>query len=366
MNQNVHADISIFSLLFIAIPLVLLLALFYRRYLGLKREGGYLLAVGTLIASVAAGIYKANQLDDSEMPDWKIAVTVFSAGFLVLTAVPLVIKLYRGWIGGHVTEAEKSTGAAGIRAWLSPASLVLALLVSICAENGFGYSFLSVLALTILALLAYPVLMTLTRPEPSPAPVERAENLTAEREKVLSLLEAGKISAEESAELLNALGTTLKAPAPKAHVLAPEHRTMLIGAGLVLVGFFLPWFTINLGKVPMLPPGANGIFNLHTESINLSGGDVEHGLGWLILLLSIGTAVLPLVATELDSQTRRTASMVALGVGARLILYIINGQLRVLNVGIILAGAGYFLQWVCLLKPRTTSHPVPAVVGEHA
>lgn len=386
MNSNIHRGVSsLFSLLFIAIPLLLLVALLYRRYLGLKREGGYLLAVGTLIASIAAGVYKATQLDDSDMPDWKIAVATFSAGILVLTSLPLVIKLYRGWIGGHVTEAEKATGAAGIRAWLSPASLVLALLVSICAENGFGYSFLSVLALTIMALLAYPVFMTLTRPGPSPAPAERAENLTAEREKVLSLLEAGKITAEESAELLNALGTTLKTPVPPGSALASEHRTMLIGAGLVLIGFFLPWFTINLGKelqgemnqfaqqipgmsgqLSMLPPNANGIFNLHTESINISGGNVGHGLGWFILFLSIGTAVLPLAATQLDPQTLRTASMVALGVGALLLLYLLTGNLRVLNVGIVLASAGYFLQWVCLLKPRSAPRPVAGVVGEHA
>ena len=375
---------------------VVLYIRFYRRYLGIGREGSYLLAIGTIAAAIAPLVIQRMRM--VPQPVWangggygarnEIHTQVIWTGLLVLAGVPLAVKLYRSWIGGHVTEQEKATGTAGVRAWLAPVNLLLALVASISAMEGFGYSFWGVFSLALLALLAYPGLSLLSQAEPSALPVETSANLTAEREKVLALLEAGKITAEESAELLNALGSTLRAPEPKGAVFAPEHRTMLIGAALVLIGFFLPWFTIDLGKelqrvagqvegqMNQFAPGMNGLmgqmqngtgpFNFQMGSINVTGGDVQHGLGWLVLLLSLGTAVLPLVAGHIDPQTRRTISMLALGAGALIVVYLLTSNLRFLNVGIVLVAAGYFAQWVCLLRRGGASHVVPGVIGEHA
>jgi hypothetical protein len=396
--MNPDHPILALSPLFFAVPIgifaVIMSVRFCQRYLGVTRAGGYLLAIGTVIASIATGIYVEVQLDrtDKYLPRDEKMSRALIAGLFVLTTLPLAIKLYRSWIGGHVTVQEKTPGAVGVRAWLSPANLVLGLSVSICAAKGFDYPFLGVLSFVILALLAYPAFVTLSQPGPSPLPVERAENLTSEREKVLSLLEAGKITAEESAELLNALGSTLKTPERARVAFSPENRTMLIGAALVLIGFFLPWFTINPVKelenatrelqgqmnqfaqqmpgmpsqVPMPFSNGNGAFNIQTGSVNICGGDVQHGFGWIILLLSVGTAVLPMVAAHLDPQMRRTVSMLALGAGAILLVYLVTGNLRFLNVGIVLASAGYFAQGACLVKRGGVAQGVGSVLGEHA
>jgi hypothetical protein len=368
---------------------VVLFVHFLRRYLGIGREGGYLVAVGTIVASAATFAYEMHQTGSrqpwSDAGENAMRSGVFSqalwAAVLVLTGVPLAVKLYRSWIGGHVTKQEKAAGAAGARAWLRPANLVLALTASICAAEGFGYPFWSVLALAVLALLAYPMFALSGRAEATRSAADGAENLAAERETVLLLLEAGRITADECTELLNALGSTLRAPEPKGVVIAPEHRTMLVGASMVLIGFFLPWFTINLGKemqhvaseiggqmnqfAEQMPNG-NGMFNFQAMSVNVNGGDVQNGLGWLILLMSLVPALLPMVAGHLEGQTRRTIGMLSLGAGTLIVAYLVTSNLRFLNVGIILVSLGYFAQWICLLKRAGAVHAAPGGIGEHA
>ncbi len=51
-----------------------------------------------------------------------------------------------------------------------------------------------------------------TPPPPPPPPVQESEGPSAEREKILELLEQGKITADEGAELLNALGQSVPPP----------------------------------------------------------------------------------------------------------------------------------------------------------
>jgi hypothetical protein len=102
------------------------------------------------------------------------------------------------------------------------------------------------------------------------------------------------------------------------------------------------------------------------DAVTICGGDVAHGIGWMILLLSVGTALLPLVAAQLDPHTRRTGSMVALGLGTLLLGYVLTNAPGSLNVGIMLTGAGYIAQWFCLMKRRATAPPAPSAVGEHA
>jgi len=395
LRHVIHIGFGVKVYLIIGIPVALfgLMTWFCHWYLGIGRKAGFLLAVGIVIAAFATGVYESHGWEDRIISDEIVTRCVF-AGLLVLTGLPLVIKLYRGWLGGHLTERENSIGASGFRAWLSAPSLILAVIIAFCAQAGPGYPAVAIFVMIVLALVAYPAMRTLGQPGPSTASVNRAENLTAEREKVLALLEAGRITAEESAELLNALGSTLKTPEPGAMAIPMAHRAILIGAGLVLIGFFLPWFTVDLGKemdsmqaqlqsrlgaqfggmigqqgggqARISLPNLSRSFGFQDQTVNFTGGDVQHGMGWIILLLSVGAALLPLVRSGIDAQTERAGTLIALGVGAVMVVYLVISNLRYLNIGILLAAAGYCVQWAALLRRGGAVMPVAAGIREHA
>jgi len=391
MSQNIyhpHLFIpAIWVILFAFVAGVLLPAWFYRSRMGLKRETSYLLALVTMAVAIGAAVYVGNQprrlYEDNNL-------TVIYTGLLVLTAMPLAVKLYLGWIGGKLTDAERAPAAAGIRAWLSVSNLALAICVSFFAVQVSDYSFAGMLLLTIGALAAFPLFTTLNRPAPDQPSAAPADNLTAEREKVLSMLDAGKITAEESAELLNALGSTVKAAETRRIDLSSQQRMVMIGAGLVLIGFFLPWFRINPGEVlnqmtqqfsgvmnqvvpqmPQMPGNPNFQFpnaGQNSDSANftitVAGGDLSHGLGWIILVAAIAVAILPFAAAQLDDRSRRTASLVALGAGSFFLLYVFTQGMRFLSIGILLAAAGYAVEWIGLLKPAGVM-PFPPNAAAH-
>ena len=340
-----------------------------RKFLGVSRSaaaGIFLLAV---VVSMAVTFYLLSPMLSREWsqssfprrdvgPIW----VVVAGSILPLFAVPFLAKLYHRWIGGHVTDAEKAPGMEGIRVWLGGGNLICAVLIALCAAIGFGCSFWGILALTLMALVAYPLLNAATE---SPQPAERPPNdgLSAERERVLKMLDDGKITAEESAELLTALGQTAKPPRMEPSPAVNPHRKMaMIGLGLLVIGFFLPWFSFNPGnELARTFPGLhsqmsqmpNGPANLITTvSVHVSGGDIAHGLGWVVLLLGIAVAVLPYIATNLDAQTQRKAMLAGLGVGGLILVYLLTQNIRFVSIGILLGLAGYTLEFLGTLKER--------------
>jgi hypothetical protein len=291
------------------------------------------------------------------------------AGEIILFSMavfPFVVRLFRKWIGGHLTDAEKLPGMDGVRAWLSVGNLICAILIPICAWQVFQVSLPAMFALTFGLLLAYPV-FNLVSATPSPAPTLPPEDLSNEREKVLQLLETGKINADESAELLNALGQSVpQRPPPAAErELSPQRKIVLLGAALLLLGFFLPWFKINLGQamnetmgqLQQMVGGAMPQMNFGQQNNNLvqvvQAGNIPNGLGWWILALGISAAVLPFFATNLKPQLQKKVILAALAVGAFLLVYLLSDALRYISIGIILALAGYSLEVVGTLKERT-------------
>lgn len=359
MNQMFFRALLIATLL---VTSSLLLTSFYRRYTGLNRWQSALLcllAAGVPIAFLL--VFPALNRNHSA-PDAKPVICVI---FLSLLAVPFAVRLYRKWIGGQLTDAEKLPGMDGVRAWLTPGNLICATLIPICAWQVFQVSLPAMFALTFGLLLAHPA-FNLASAVPQPAPAGPAEDLSAEREKVLQLLEAGKITADESAELLNALGQTVpQRPPPASEMdLTPQRKIVLIGAALLLVGFFLPWFNIKPGQMlNELATNMNGIFPQgampqmgialnNNLTVRVHAGDVAQGLGWWILALGISAAVLPFFATNLKAQLQKKVILAALAVGAFLLVYLLSDTLRYVSVGVILAVAGYALEFVGTLKER--------------
>jgi hypothetical protein len=191
------------------------------------------------------------------------------------------------------------------------------------------------LALPLMALLAFPVLNTALETTSLQNAAPAGDALSPERERVLKMLDDGKITAQESAELLNALAQSAPACAPQ-RAPAPHRKIVWIGAALLVMGFFLPWFEFSMSN--MAP--------------YVAGGDIAHGFGWCVLFLGIAAAALPFVDADLDSQTCQKTSLVLLGVGAIILIYLFTQNFRFAGIGLVLALAGYALEIIGVLKAR--------------
>jgi hypothetical protein len=345
----------------------------YRRYTGLNRWQSVLLCLVAAGMGIALAAYAENSFrygnTSPSRHDAELLV-IGCALLLPLLAVPFFVRLYRKWIGGHLTDAEKLPDVDGVRAWLGVGNIICAVLIPICAWQAFQFTLAPMFALTFGLLLAYPVFNTASFNMASAARQNApaaAEDLSAEREKVLQLLEAGKITADESAELLNALGQSVppRPPPPSEMELSPQRKIVLLGAALLLLGFFLPWFAVNpaavvnemaakfqqgMNQVNLSIPG--GTLSLPGATVQVHAGDIAHGLGWWILALGIGAAVLPFFTTKLKAHTQKKVILTALAVGAFLLVYLLSDSVRFVSVGVILALAGYALEIVGTLKEK--------------
>jgi hypothetical protein len=168
---------------------------------------------------------------------------------------------------------------------------------------------------------------------------------------------------------LNALAHSAPPPAPKpAAEINPQRKLVLIGAAIVLLGFFLPWFAINPNAVAnemtnqfqhsmnqMMPGNAMPNLSLPDTTVQVHAGDIAHGLGWWILALGLIAAVLPFFATTLESSMQKKIILAALGIGAVLLIYVLSDAIRYVSFGILLVLAGYALEVVGTLRERTNA-----------
>ena len=367
MNNELKPLLGSLIIATVAVAGVLASGSIYRRYTGLKLGQSALLCVLATGLGIALAAYVENPFHYSSASRDREPFVISCAVLLPLLAMPFAVLLYRKWIGGHLTDAEKLPGIDGVRAWLGVENVICAGLIPICVWQVFGYSPIGIGALTFGLLLAYPMLNMISQ-SAQPATAVPAEDLSKEREKVLQLLEAGKINPVESAELLNALAHS--APPPKSKPAAeinPQRKLVLIGAAVLLLGFFLPWFAIKPNAVAnemtaqfqqnmnqMMPGNAMPHMNLSLPdtTMQVHAGDVAHGLGWWILALGLTAAVLPFFATTLESSMQKKIILAALGVGAILLIYLLSDTLRYVSFGILLALAGYVLEVVGTVKER--------------
>lgn len=340
----------------------------YRRYTGLSRGKAALLWLLGVALAVGFTMYEQAH---NEIHNYRNIFggpttlgALVCASFLPLLGLPFLVRLHRKWIGGQVTEAEKLPGIDGVRAWLGAGNIICATLLAICLTNLFDLRFLAALALTFGLLLIYPFLKTATHAAPL-APAAPLEDLSNEREKVLQLLESGRITADESAELLNALGQSVptRLPAAKEMEMTPQRKLVLLGAALLLIGFFLPWFSINLNAEvtaaqeavqQQLPHMPNLQLNLPqlASTTRVTGGDIGHGLGWWVLLLGIAAAILPFFATNLNGPMQKKVMLACLGVGAVILVYLFTDNLRCVSIGILAGLAGYALELIGTMRER--------------
>jgi hypothetical protein len=318
--------------------------------------------------------------------------------------VALLIKVYRAAVLDIAKPAERLTGTAGVRAWLSPLNVIAVIAISVTADLALDYNYFAVAILGLSALLAYPLAETVMQssrsPESTPlqAPAE-------ERQRVLALVEAGKISAEDAAELLSALAQSQVANIEAATLVTGPRKLIIAGAAVVLLAFFLPWFSINIsqamreamttlqqsitGMPQGMPPGmapaldgltwtpqlsTNGIASAvpvqSATQITLRGGDLRDGLGWIVLAVALASAGLPSFWTPGRGKAHqlRNATIAALALGSVTLVYLLSNSFNSftgIEPGFIMAMAGYVLMWIGTMREyfaRRSGVPVMTAV----
>jgi len=117
----------------------------------------------------------------------------------------------------------------------------------------------------------------------------------AEKERILQMVEQGKITTEESTELLETLGRT-NALRGQDKFSKPD-IAMLCGVALVVLGFFLPW--IYLSWRAYLAGVESGIYQADTwQSGTHQAGHHVGAIGWAILIIGILSAILLFVTPQ--------------------------------------------------------------------
>jgi hypothetical protein len=361
--NTIHSDAMVPVAALLALLAGIFSFLLCMRYTGLRGGNAVVAALVTLVAAAITGTYHFNRYAGHHFQptNSRLVISTLCVALFVSIASAFGIRLYRKWLGGHLTEEERAPGRRGFHAWLSPANVIVAALLSVCAWQGFGWSLLLMLVLTFGLLVVWPALHANTVEVPSkPA---SPESFPREREKVLSLLEAGKITAEESAELLHALAANPAGVAPQKPAF-PRSSLGLAGAALVLVGFFLPWFSFSPTEqaatllegfeeagLPMVEMSKV----LPKQTVSVRGGDIANGLGWAVLVLALASFVLPAFARNFERGSLRAFRILTLLGGAIILVYVLSQDIRSVSIGLVLVLIGYACAGIALWREEGLS-----------
>ena len=360
--------ISFAMLLFAVAPVLFVCGLFwFRKYTALSADKGFLALLASVIAASVQVFARAHEPRISGHYDqgWP-AISSIAAAVCIVFATAFALRLWGKWVGGKVTPEESQPGQPGVQAWFGAANVVVGLALVVTAWAGYDVSPLLTAVVVGGALAAYPLLRM---ESPAPAIAAAPDHSSGEREKIVSMLEAGKITADECADLLQALGETTHRPKIQPP-LTSSQRLVLIGAALVALGFFLPWIVINPGQEAgrmmsqfgmkmglELPTGSVSFPSpqIQTPTVSYAGGDIQRGLGWAALALALSAALIPYFATTLDIATSRTIRLLCLGVGGIIVLYLLTQNIRFVGIGLVIAVSGYALEIVGALRERKIS-----------
>ncbi|HEY2341415.1 MAG TPA: hypothetical protein VGH90_00235, partial [Chthoniobacteraceae bacterium] len=221
----------------------------YRRYAGLSMKATLVAWFGALIVVAWIAVPRIRAIQGVHDQFFLgVAWDILCAACFCWLAGPFIVRLWRKWFDSQTSDDERKPGAASWRAWLGGRHVVYAIILAVLASRGWYFPLVLGVVLFVGALAVYPAILAARQMPNSGATSNPSRPISAEREKVMDLLSAGKITAEESAQLLNALGSTASAEAVRPAPIGFRQRLALIGAALIVIGFFLPWFVINVGR----------------------------------------------------------------------------------------------------------------------
>lgn len=358
----------------LAVPVILLVsALFwFQNYTAQSRQTAFFAYAGSGLCGIMwimLPLIFPKTLPTTDSLSAIIRPMAGSVVFVFLTA--FVLRLLGRWTGGKASAEENQPGLPGVRAWFSAGNVAVGVILVLSLWLGFRFPPL-LSAIVIASILAAYPLIRMESMEASPSPV--TEDLSSEREKILSMLESGRLTADESSELLQALRQS-SSDSPHQTPMTGSRRLMLIGAALVGLGFFMPWIVINPGEEMgrlmgrfdssmassfnvRMNFGAEDAYHedgLRTPNVSIAGGDIPRGLGWAALALALAAAALPYVTTSLDASAERKIRLLSLGIGGFIILYLLTQNPRFIGIGLIMAMVGYLLEGIGYAQERRTA-----------
>jgi len=290
----------------------------------------------------------------------------------------IVVKCFRAVALGRMTEDERAVGMRGVWAWVNWKSLLPLLGFALGMNFALNWVLWWMTWVLLAMLLAYPLVNTALHGKPAAGGEEDVEDMTEERNRVLTLVETGKISGEDAAELIAALGQSRATE--ESGRMSVGRKVMLLGGLLLLVGLCLPWFKveINLGGTAAggihspvqtwAPYAQTGMQMPEMSGMDIwfrmivRAGDLEAKLGWIIVGLGMSVAALPLV-WAVDARSRRIhrgISVAAMGVGSVLLLYVVSGVMSekgvTMQAGVFLVMAGYAVVWAGVMREYLKRH----------
>jgi len=177
----------------------------------------------------------------------------------------------------------------------------------------------------------------------------------AERAKILRMVEDAKISAEEGSDLLDAMGRSSALRAQEKF--SRLDIVMLVGAALVILGFFLPWVYIRMPKMlnssisqaPMSKSFSHQVPRpfvpgfLGNASVYQTGPNVG-AIGWVIFIIGILSAV-PVFITPKDFLYKISMLQIFLIlIGLVLVISVLVRAGSNLGAGLIFCLAGFIVE----------------------
>lgn len=322
------------------------------------------------------------------------AVIPISALFFLFLFVPFIFKLHLNASAGKKEEEgeEKKISAPALKLNFLTITWIIGIIVSGYVAYVYEASFirgifppalrrvLNIVIILVIVRVIIQIIMDLLASQEEkqihseteestarisvekPASSEDHE-LSSESMKILEMIQEGKISSEEGAELLSAIAESRPERKRQSVPLTRSRKFILVGAILVFFGFLLPWAKINIGEEVndfMRQSWMSRNFNMHQNMPNIKmnqnftqiihAGNLPWATGWIVLIAALGVAVITLFRTGLDYITQRNISLIATAVGTLIMLYIFTSTWEYITWGFAFAAAGYFFLIFGVLK----------------
>ncbi|MEO0795646.1 MAG: hypothetical protein AAFX93_10805 [Verrucomicrobiota bacterium] len=340
---------------------------FYAKYIRTKWFFGFLWILLGFFCGVFNAFILAYMVERGMVapgPNWSVRGKEFVLPMVGvwLFAIPGIIRLYKAWIQGELTEAEKSPGRVGFAAWLSPGTIFIAIGLSVSAWIALSWNpWVTLIAVVILFGL-YPTMLSFQVEAKVQSSDGRRVTLS-ERERVMQMVESGTVSPHEGAELMSALGA---APESQTKKISKSMVMRCLGAGIVFTSLLFPWYQVNLenelgrlaggmqnqiqeysqqlgghGVSNNFPEGMGQLRDVLSQDIDVFASDIKHGMAWMILLLALSLPILDGLINDLNQSIRTRLDWAFWSVGLALTTYLLVTGMRWVSFGLVLALVGY-------------------------
>jgi hypothetical protein len=158
-----------------------------------------------------------------------------------------------------------------------------------------------------------------------------------ERKRIMGMVEQGKMTGAEGAELLDALGRSSALRAQQTF--GRLDIAMLVASALIVLGFFLPWIHYSekeaMVAAGLLPASAAGYLDIYQTGYTCGA------VGYAVLICAIISAMLVFITPKDHLYKLALLQVLVICVGLALVVAVIWSAKGSLQAGIIICLIGY-------------------------